>query len=148
MSHQNSHNQTNATISKSIIQLNGISHFALNVTNMDRAEQFYTGVLGFPVLMRTHTRAGLQHIELDAGNVAIALFESPELDMKAAHKTMTDDGYLHFAFGAPYNRFEATLQSLKEGGVETDGEPRDWGNSVSVYFRDPDGHQLEINFTK
>ncbi len=148
MSYQKSPNQTNETINESKIQLNGISHFALNVTNMERAEKFYTGVLGFPVLMRTKTKAGLQHIELDAGNVAIALFESPELDMKAAHKTMTDDGYLHFAFGSTHDRFDATLQALEEGGVETDGEPRNWGESVSVYFRDPDGHQLEINFTK
>ena len=138
----------NKTSSESKIQLNGISHFGLNVTNMERAEEFYTGVLGFPVLMRTHTKAGLQHIELDAGNVAIALFESPELDLKAAHKTMTDDGYLHFAFGSTYDRFDATLLALKMSGVKMDGEPRDWGNSVSVYFSDPDGHQLEINFTK
>ena len=138
----------NETLNESNLQLNGISHFGLNVTNMERAEKFYTGVLGFPVLMRTHTKAGLQHIEVDAGNVAIALFESPQLDLKAAHKTMTEDGYLHFAFDAPYNRFDATLQALGEAGVKMDGEPRDWGKSVSIYFRDPDGHQLEINFTK
>ena len=138
----------NETSSESKLQLDGISHFGLNVTNMERAEKFYTGVLGFPVLMRTKTQGGLQHIELDAGNVAIALFESPQLDLKAAHKTMTDDGYLHFAFGATYDRFDATLQALREGGVKMDSEPRDWGKSVSVYFRDPDGHQLEINFTK
>lgn len=138
----------NEISTESKILLNGISHFALNVTNMERAEKFYTGVLGFPVLMRTHTQAGLQHIELDAGNVAIALFESPELDLKAAHKTMTDDGYLHFAFDANYDRFDDTLQALKESDVKMDGEPRDWGKSFSVYFSDPDGHQLEINFTK
>ena len=138
----------NETLSEAKIQLNGISHFALNVTNMERAEKFYTDVLGFPVLMRTRTKAGLQHIEVDAGNVAIALFESPQLDLKAAHKTMTEDGYLHFAFEGNFERFDATLQALREGGVNMDGEPRDWGESVSVYFRDPDGHQLEINFTK
>ena len=83
-----------------------------------------------------------------AVNVAIALFESPELDLTAAQKTMTDDGYLHFAFGAPYDRFDATLQALKESGVEMDGEPRDWGEGVSIYFPDPDGHQIEIHFDK
>ncbi|MBT6718908.1 MAG: VOC family protein, partial [Nitrospina sp.] len=85
------------------IELEGINHFAINVKTMERAENFYTQVLGFPVIHRTETKAGLKHIEVDAGNVAIALFESPELDLEAAHKTMTDDGYLHFAFGAPYN---------------------------------------------
>ena len=136
------------TTKKNVLKLTGLDHFALNVKDMKRSENFYHQVLGFPVIHRTQTQAGLQHIEVDAGNVAIALFESPELDLKAAHKTMTDDGYLHFAFGTSYDQFDATLQALKESGVETDGEPRDWGSSVSIYFRDPDDYQLEINFAK
>ena len=139
---------TNESLSKPKIQLNGVSHFALNVNNMEQAEKFYTDIMGFPVLTRSHTKTGQQHIEVDAGNLTIALFESPELDLQAAHKTMTDDGYLHFAFNAPYDRFNETLLRLKNDGVNVDGEPRDWGKSISIYFRDPDGHQLEINFTK
>ena len=130
------------------INLKGLDHFALNVKDMNRAEEFYTQILGFEVIHRTETQAGLKHIEVDAGNVAIALFESPDLDLEKAHKTMTEDGYLHFAFGASYDQFDSILQSLKQKGVIMDGEPRDWGNSVSVYFRDPDDHQLEINFSK
>jgi len=130
------------------INLKGLDHFALNVKDMNKAEEFYTQALGFEVIHRTETQAGLKHIEVDAGNVAIALFESPDLDLEKAHKTMTEDGYLHFAFAASYDQFDATLQSLKQKGVIMDGEPRDWGESVSVYFRDPDDHQLEINFSK
>jgi catechol 2,3-dioxygenase-like lactoylglutathione lyase family enzyme len=130
------------------VKLNGINHFALNVRNMDRALEFYTGILGFPVITRTETRAGLKHVEVDAGNVAIALFESTELDLTAAQKTMTDDGFLHFAFTGSYDRYDATLQALKVSGVEMDGEPRDWGEGVSIYFPDPDGHQIEIHFDK
>ena len=130
------------------INLSGLDHIALNVKDMKKAEAFYTQTLGFEVIHRTETQAGLKHIEVDTGNVAIALFESPDLDLESAHKTMTDDGYLHFAFGAPYDQFESILQSLKQNGVLIDGEPRDWGKSVSVYFRDPDNHQLEINFLK
>ena len=136
------------TTKKNVLKLAGLDHFALNVKDMKRSENFHHQVLGFPVIHRTQTQAGLQRIEVDAGNVAIVLFESPELDLKAAHKTMTDDGYLHFAFGYTYDQFDDTLQALKESGVETDGEPRDWGSSVSIYFRDPDDYQLEINFAK
>ena len=130
------------------IKLDGINHFALNVRDMEQSLKFYTDILGFPVSMRTETRAGLKHVEVDASNVAIALFESPDLDLTAAQKTMTYDGYLHFAFTASYDRYDATLQALKDGGVEMDGEPRDWGNGVSIYFPDPDGHQIEIHFDK
>ena len=139
---------TNESLSEPKIQLNRISHFALNVNNMEQAEKFYTYIMGFPVLTRSNTKAGQQHIEVDAGNMTVALFESPELDLQAAHKTMTDDGYLHFAFDAPYDRLNGRLLRLKNEGANIEGEPRDWGKSISVYFRDPDGHQLEINFTK
>ena len=122
------------------IKLDGINHFALNVRNMDRAEAFYTGILGFPVIMRTETQGGLKHVEVDAGNVAIALFESPDLDLETGQKIMTDDGYLHYAYSAPADRVDEIIQTLKDNGVKMDGEPR----NHSVYFFDPDGHQLEI----
>jgi catechol 2,3-dioxygenase-like lactoylglutathione lyase family enzyme len=139
---------TNEAIKEAKVQLNGISHYALNVANMDRAEKFYTQVLGFPVIMRSQTKSGLKHFEIDAGNVAIALFEQPHLDLKPAHKIMTDDGFLHFAFEGFFERYDETLQALKDSGVELDGEPRDRGKSIAIYFQDPDGHQIEINFKK
>ena len=130
------------------IELKGLDHFALNVKDMKRAEEFYTNILGFTVIRRSETQAGLKHFEIDAVNVVIALFESPDLDLKKAHDTMTEEGYLHFAFGASYKQFDSILENLKQKGVIMDGEPRDWGKSVSVYFRDPDDHQLEINFVR
>ena len=139
---------THAEAKDSKIKIDGINHIAINVKNMDRAEKFYSQTLGFPGIHRTTMKSGFNHIEVDTGDVAIALFEMPELDLKAAHKTMTDEGYLHFAFSSTYDRFDETIQALNEGGVETEGEPRDWGSSISVYFKDPDGHQLEINFKK
>jgi catechol 2,3-dioxygenase-like lactoylglutathione lyase family enzyme len=130
------------------INLKGLDHFALNVKDMKRADEFYTNTLGFTVIRKSETQAGLKHFEIDAGNVVIALFEFPDLDLKKAHETMTEEGYLHFTFGASYDKFNSTIQSLKQKGVIMDGEPRDWGQSVSVYIRDPDDHQLEINFSR
>jgi glyoxylase I family protein len=130
------------------LQLKGLDHFALNVKNMKQAEEFYTNTLGFTVTHRTKTKAGLKHIEIDTGNVVIALFESPDLDLEKAHEIMTEEGHLHFAFGASYDQFDSTIQVLKQKDVIMDGEPRDWGQSVSIYFRDPDDHQLEINFAR
>ena len=99
------------------LQLKGLDHFALNVKDMKRAEEFYTNSLGFTVIHKSETQAGLKHFEIDAGNVVIALFESPDLDLKKAHETMTEEGYLHFAFGASYDQFDSTIQSLKYNGV-------------------------------
>ena len=95
---------------KTKLQLKGLDHFALNVKDMKRAEEFYAQTLGFEVICRTETQTGLKHIEIDAGNVTIALFESSDLDLEKAHKTMTKDGYLHFAFGASYDQYNSTIQ--------------------------------------
>jgi|TARA_B110000438_G_C15256239_1_gene412031 catechol 2,3-dioxygenase-like lactoylglutathione lyase family enzyme len=70
---------------------------------MARSEEFYSQVLGFPVIYRTKTKGRNQDIEVDVRNVAIALFESPDLDMESGQKIFTDDGYLHFAFTTTKN---------------------------------------------
>lgn len=135
---------TSTQVKGAPIKLDGINHFAMNVRNMDRAEEFYTGILGFPVIMRTETQGGLKHIEVDAGNVAIALFESPDLDFETGQKIMTDDGYLHYAFSAPASQMDEIVRTLKDSGVKMDGEPR----NQSLYFFDPDGHQIEIKWVE
>ena len=127
------------------IKLNGIHHIALNVKDMERATDFYSDILGFKEVTRTSNLTGLKHVELDAGNVFLALFESPDLDFENAQKTMTDDGYLHFAFGADKDQFSTIVQTLKDHGVRFDGEPRNHGGGDSVYVYDPDGHVIEIH---
>jgi len=137
---------TENTTTKSKIQLKGMNHFGLNVKNMAVAEEFYSQVLGFPVIYRTETKAGNKHIEVDVGNVAIALFESPDLDFESAQKVFTEEGYLHFAFTTTKDQFQAILQELKDQNVKIDGEPRQYGSGASAYFFDPDGHHLEIHY--
>lgn len=139
---------TQKTITETKIKLTGIDHFALNVRNMDRAIQFYQDVLGFKVVTKDTTRSGFKHYELDAGNVFIALFEQPDLNLQEGQKIMTYDGFLHFAFGAHKDQMASTIEALKEKGIELDGEPRIYESGTSIYFYDPDGHQLEIHFPK
>ena len=135
------------TTNESKIKINGISHFAINVSNMDRALEFYNGVLGFQILFQTETRGGLRHVEVEAGNVAIALFETPDIDLPTAQKIMTDDGYLHYAFSVSKKRYDEVMQELKDKNVRFDGEPRNRHNdAVSVYVYDPDGHIIEFRF--
>ena len=45
------------------------------------------------------------------------------------------------------NLIQTSTERLEHNGVIIDGEPRDWGKSVSVYFRDPDDHQLRNKFS-
>ena len=126
------------------MQLEGIHHIALNVRDLDRAEKFYTQVLGFKVTHRFSK--GLRHLMVDTGNSAIALFEAPDLDMDAPIDTLSEIGYMHFAFKASPDRFQEIVGELKSKNVALDGGPVQRGDGESVYFNDPDGNHLEIHY--
>lgn len=124
------------------MELKGMHHFALNVRDMDRAELFYTQVLGFKVVERYNE--SLKHIELDTGNVFLALFEVPNLDIQPGVDCLSEQGYMHFAFQTTRQEFPEIIDELKQNKVIMDGGPIVLGHGESVYFRDPDGNHLEI----
>ena len=124
------------------MQLKGIHHIALNVTDLDRAEHFYTDVLGFTVTHRFSK--GLRHIMLDTGNALLALFETPELEMKSALEQLSDKGYMHFAFATSREEFNKIMDELKSKKVHIDSGPMVRGEGESIYFTDPDKNHLEI----
>ena len=97
------------------MQLKGIHHIALNVKNLDRAERFYTDVLGFQVTHRFSK--GLRHLMMETGNAAIALFEAPELEVNEAMDLLSEEGYLHLAFEASPADFEQIVKELKDKNV-------------------------------
>ena len=129
--------------SRSLMQLKGIHHIALNVKDLDRAERFYTDVLGFQVTHRFSK--GLRHLMLETGNAAIALFETPNLKVEEAMNLVSEDGYLHLALEADPADFKAIIKELQTKKIQIDNGPVKRGNGESVYFNDPDHNHLEIH---
>ena len=125
------------------MQLKGIHHIALNVKDIDRAENFYTNVLGFQVTNRFSK--GLRHLMLETGNAAIALFESPELEVKEAISLLSEEGYLHLALEADPMDFENIIKELQSKNIHIDNGPVKRGDGESIYFNDPDDNHLEIH---
>ena len=125
------------------MKLDGIHHIALNVKDLDRAERFYTEVLGFTVTHRF--TKGLNHLMLDTGNSAIALFEAPELEVKDAMDLLSETGYLHLAFKIHRDQFPTVVDELKKHNVTIDNGPVKRGDGESIYFNDPDHNHLEIH---
>ena len=121
------------------MQLEGIDHVAIAVRDVERAAQWYIEVLGFERRYEGMWQ-GLPTF-IGKGTTAIALFPARnDVSRTAGH--MGEIGMLHLAFRATAQSFLAAQGELKDRGIKF--EFQDHEISHSIYFRDPDGHELEI----
>src|SRR5690349_7679546 len=156
--------------SNSEFEFKGINHLALVSSDMARTVDFYTNVMGMPLVKTIEIPGGAQHFFFDCGNGdSLAFFWFPEAPPAApgiamagalpgsgrivsAHGSMN-----HVAFDVPVERFDEYVQKLRDKGVATsavvnqDDSERTVSETVhpgvfvrSVYFRDPDGVLLEL----
>ena len=123
------------------MKLDGVHHIGVNVSNLDRAESFYTNILGFKVIDRYQEE--IRHSLLDTGATKIHLFESPDLEFDDAITRLSEDGYAHMAFGINREQFPQVMAELKKHNITFRG-PLILGKGESVHFKDPDGNHLEI----
>jgi catechol 2,3-dioxygenase-like lactoylglutathione lyase family enzyme len=121
------------------MQLEGIDHIALGVRDIERSANWYTDVLGFERLHEGMWNGVPTFIGKE--NAGIALFPARP-DAKLTASGHRDIRMLHLAFRADRENFLAAQRELKERGIKF--EFQDHEISHSIYFRDPDGHQLEI----
>jgi catechol 2,3-dioxygenase len=117
-----------------------VGHIHLKVADIDRAIDFYSGILGFEV----QTRFGKQAAFLSAGgyhhHIGLNTWESR--NGTPAPKGHT--GLYHTAFLYPDRASLAdALRRLVDAGVEIDGAA-DHGVSEAIYLRDPDGNGVEL----
>ena len=123
------------------MKLDGVHHIGVNVLDIDRAENFYTDVLGFWVVKRYEEE--IRHLTLDTGSATLHLFESPDLHMGNAIDCLSEQGYAHIAFGTNREHFPGIIDELKKKNIIFRG-PLILGQGESVHFKDPDGNHLEI----
>ena len=122
--------------------LEGIDHVALAVADVERSAAWYIDVLGFE-----RVYPGMWQgvpVFLGKGKTAIALF--PRRTSGDSSSTdparLNDADMLHLAMRADRKNFLAAQADLKALGIEF--EFSDHEISHSIYFRNPDGHRLEI----
>jgi catechol 2,3-dioxygenase-like lactoylglutathione lyase family enzyme len=121
------------------MHLQGLDHVALSVRDVEHSAQWYSDVLGFE---RQHE--GMWNgipIFVGKDNLAIALFPTRgnEISGRSSH---SGPSILHFAFRTDHVSFLAAQQELKKRAIQF--EFQDHEVSHSIYFRDPDGHEIEI----
>ncbi|HTO70387.1 MAG TPA: VOC family protein [Myxococcota bacterium] len=113
------------------LRVKGLQHLNLTVADLARARAFYRDVLGFEVSF-----AKGNTVWLAAGGDLLGLSEG---DAPAGRS------FEHFGFmvdsPADVDRWAAQLRAH---GVAAEKGPYDRSDGRSVYFRDPDGHLVEI----
>jgi catechol 2,3-dioxygenase-like lactoylglutathione lyase family enzyme len=121
------------------MELEGIDHVAVGVRDIERSAKWYIEVLGFE---RLHEGAwnGIPTF-VGKGNTGLALFPASSNE-KSAPSGHRDLRILHLAFRANRENFLAAQRELQKREIKF--EFQDHEISHSIYFRDPDGHQLEI----
>jgi catechol 2,3-dioxygenase-like lactoylglutathione lyase family enzyme len=152
-------------------ELGGINHLALVCSDMQRTVDFYTNVLGMPLIKTVELPNGMgQHFFFDCGGGnAIAFFWFPDAPDKVTG--VTHPGVLpgrgdissaissmnHVAFSIPVDKFDEYRERLIAKNVQVgrvvfhDDSPStiatEMNDSVyvgSLYFLDPDGILLEF----
>jgi catechol 2,3-dioxygenase-like lactoylglutathione lyase family enzyme len=154
-------------------ELQGVNHLALVCKDMARTVDFYTNVLGMPLIKTIDLPKGMgQHFFFDIGNGdALAFFWFP--DAPAAQPGIASAGHLptsgksiasahgsmnHVAINVPAEKIDEYYERLVAKGVKptkilNHDDDSEWQVSLdvtpstfvrSIYFFDPDGICLEF----
>jgi catechol 2,3-dioxygenase-like lactoylglutathione lyase family enzyme len=126
-------------------KLDRVIETSLYVDDLERAARFYEDVLGLSVLTRdARFRA------YDVGGASVLLIFKRGATLETVHMPggtippHHGEGPLHIAFAVGAAELAAWEKRLGDHGVAIEGRT-DWSRGGhSVYFRDPDGHLLEL----
>ncbi|HEX2173511.1 MAG TPA: VOC family protein [Dehalococcoidia bacterium] len=122
-----------------MIRLTRLDHFGIEVTDLRRAERFYTETLGLPV----RTRIGDHQVLLDCGDAVLALIRVEAIAVDGEANIRRPLGRGHWAFEVSGDDFRRAQAGFTGAGIPVHG-PIDWGDHDCLYFTDPDGNLLEL----
>lgn len=116
------------------MKIKGLNHITFAVSSLEKSTQFYTQVLGAQLLL-----AGTKTVYMDLAGIWLALNLEPG-------RPRAPETYTHLAFTVDEADLKEFQQKLDEAGVELRADrPRHPAEGQSLYFRDPDGHLLELH---
>ena len=116
-----------------MMQIRGIYEVAIKVKDLPTSEAFYRHNLGLEEGLRDERRRWL------------FLRVGGERGMIVLQEDKGEWPLQHFAFTVDESDIEHAAVWLRERGVEVEGPVfHEWMPAISLYFKDPDGHDLEL----
>lgn len=126
--------------------ITGVIETALYVDDLSRAIPFYQGLFGFPILQQDH-----RFCAFDIAGRSILLLFLRGASLEPAPLSWGDmipphdgKGPLHFAFAIPRGSDGAWEIHLRNAGITIESTITWPRGGRSLYFRDPDGHAVEL----
>ena len=134
----------------------GFSHIGLSTHDLDATREFYEGVLGFKAvrcdIIKVKEGGQIRHIFFDTGrDQLIAFMEAKDVpgipssyDAGITRGLGVPAAFYHFAFesGSEAGLEEKRNELIAKGIEVTEVVDHDWAKSI--YFKDPNGLQLEF----
>jgi catechol 2,3-dioxygenase-like lactoylglutathione lyase family enzyme len=139
----NGNEQAPASLSGAGVALTHI----LVVSDVERSRDFYRTVLGAEVYREYGGTSCV--LRLLGTWVLLVTGGGPtpdKPDVTFAHPA--DPSHVSHSITIRVPSCEAAYDELRERGAAFLTPPRDWGSEVRCFFRDPDGHLLEISESK
>jgi catechol 2,3-dioxygenase-like lactoylglutathione lyase family enzyme len=118
----------------------GLHHFALLSSDVERTITFYQDLLEFPLveLFENRDYRGSTHFFFDVGHDNyLAYFDFPGLDLGEYREVL--GGLHHIAISVTRGQWDRLVTKLQAGGIATHIV-----NGGSAYFPGPDGERLEL----
>jgi catechol 2,3-dioxygenase-like lactoylglutathione lyase family enzyme len=128
------------------LQVQGVHHITFVGSNREATIEFYSGVLGMPLIFEQPNLdvPDETHLYFDAGDGRlITFFVRPSRQNDPAPNPEEIGNLHHLALRASRAIYTQVAQRLNERGIWNTG-PIDRGFMDSIYFRDPNGQLLEI----
>ena len=127
-----------------VVHAHTFLHVGIPVNDLDRAEEFYTNVLGLTAAPRGRPDSP---VRMHCGSAPdpgqqVILFKRPT---PIDRSPIDEDGHTHHAFIVTPAEFAAAVDTFKEMGIYHRG-PIQWNpeSHRTLYFFAPDGHYLQL----
>ncbi len=136
---------SNLTGDQASVLPSAIVESCLHVEDLNRSRAFYADLFGYPVM-----KSDERFCAFDVGNCQVLLLFVRGSDPQGtvlpfgtipAHGT---SGQAHLGFGVPTESLSAWKERLAEKGIPVESSLTWPDGGTSIYFRDPDGHLLEL----
>lgn len=117
-----------------------IKETCLYVQDLTRTEAFYKGRLNLKVIGRAEGR----HVFFKAGSSVLLCFLAGATKNERKLPAHFGEGEMHLALEVPQKKYEKAKAWIQSNNIEIEHEQQWSENYKSFYFRDPDGHSIEI----